>query len=287
MEISNNPNPILMDQIAGLKIPLVYRRHWINLFIPGLVTVLMLITLVILAVILSISDIVPIPEYLSYIILFIGLFVFLILSYFFSLWTFWYLDVWIVDREKLIDSQLVTFFVHRRSELALTQVQDIKHNVSGTLATIFRCGDITIQSASMEGSFKLMFIHRPAEAVKHISLLARNAKKSQIQEQRGVHPTTTVSPPTTLYPISEVDLARYKIDPLVIQYISYDMAKKYNIMPMSKTNKGLLVAIANPSDTEMNEIKNQCELPIDFVMADKNSIIEAIQNYYKVSPHPN
>lgn len=283
MEISHNP--ILVDQTKGLKMPLVYRRHWINLLVPILVTVLMLTTVVILTVILSISGIVPVSEYLSYIILFVGLFVFLILSYFFSLWTFWYFDVWIIDKEKLIDSQLVTFFVHRRSELALEQVQDIKHSVSGTLTTIFRCGDIIIQSASKEGSFKLMFIHRPAEAVRHISLLVRDAKKSRMQEQKGVHPTT-VSPPVTLYPISEVDLARYKIDPLVIQYISYDMAKKYSIIPMSKTNKGLLVAIANPSDAEMNEIKDQCELSIDFVMADKNSIIEAIQNYYKIGLNP-
>jgi len=276
MEMSHNP--ILVDQTEGLKIPLVYRRHWANLFVPILVTIVMLIAVIILAIVLLTSNIVPVPEYLAYIVIFTGLFIFLILSYFFSLWTFWYLDVWIVDREKLVDSQLITFFVQRRSELALEQVQDIKHSVSGTLATIFSCGNITIQSASKEGSFKLMFIHRPSEAVKHISLLVKAAKKAHAQEHE-FHPITTVSP-NTLYPISEIDLARYKIDPLVIQYISYDIAKKYSIMPMSKTSKCLLVAIANPSDAEMNEIKSQCELPIDFVMADKNSIIEAIQNHY-------
>lgn len=283
-------NPISVDQIEDLKIPLIYRRHWINLLIPGLVTTLMLVTIVVLAVILSVLDIVPIPEYLPYIILFVGLFIFLALSYFFSLWTFWYFDVWIIDREKLIDSQLVAFFVHRRSELALEQVQDIKHNVLGTLATIFRCGDITIQSASQEGSFKLMFIHKPAVAVKHISLLAKEAKKSRMQEQESqpiIQPTTqpsTVSPPTTLYPIPEIDLARYKIDPSVIQYINYDMARKYNIIPVSKTNKALLVAMADPSDAKMNEIRGQCKLPVNFVIAGRGYIIEAIQNYYKIGP---
>lgn len=157
---------------------LVYRRHPINLATPAMITIFMLSMIIFSTIFILTSDIVDLGLYLSYVVLYSGILIFLALSYFFMNWTFWYLDVWIITASKLIDSQLITFFVRRRAELALEQIQDIRFTIPGTLATIFSCGNILIQSAAKEGNFRLMFIPNPREAVIEINRIIKNVRTS-------------------------------------------------------------------------------------------------------------
>lgn len=147
---------------------LIYRRHPVNLAGPIAISVFMLIMIIFFTVFLLTSDIIEANLYLPYIVLYSGVFIFLAISYFFMNWMFWYLDVWIIANGKLIDSQLVTFFVRKRAELDLKQIQDIRFTIPGTLATIFSCGNILIQSAAKESNFRLMFIPNPRQAVQDI-----------------------------------------------------------------------------------------------------------------------
>ena len=164
--VNNNPMPS-KDAISDFK-ELIYRRHPVNLAGSATITVIMLIMIIFFAVFLSISDIIELNLYLPYIILYSGVLIFWAISYFFMNWVFWYLDVWIITKGKLIDSQLVTFFVRRRAELDLKQIQDIRFTIPGTLATIFSCGNVLIQSAAKESNFKLMFISNPRQVVQDI-----------------------------------------------------------------------------------------------------------------------
>jgi len=162
---------------------LVYRRHFIELIWPTILTISMILLIVIFSVLIFSSEAVDIETYLPYIILFDGVLTFLAISYFFMNWTFWYLDIWVVTEGRLIDSQLVTFFVHQRSELALEQIQDIRFTIPGTLAAIFNCGHILIQSAAKESNFTLMFIPNPGKVIKEITgaLCVAKAKMSHTE----------------------------------------------------------------------------------------------------------
>lgn len=164
--VNNNPIPS-KDAIRDSR-ELIYRRHPINLAGSAAITVIMLIMIIFFAVFLSISDMIELDLYLPYVILYSGVFIFWAISYFFMNWVFWYLDVWIITKGKLIDSQLVTFFVRRRAELDLKQIQDIRFTIPGTLATVFGCGNVLIQSAAKESNFKLMFISNPRQVVQDI-----------------------------------------------------------------------------------------------------------------------
>lgn len=322
--LSNNTST---DSLNVIEDHLVYRRHPVNLLASGLIVVLMLVLIIFFAVSLPLLEVIPMPDYLPYIILFSGLLFFLAISYFFMQWTFWYLDVWIITEEKLIDSQLVTFFLRRRSEIALRQIQDIRYNISGTLATLFRFGDIIVQTASKEGAFKLVAIHRPGQASSSIAALVGQAVKPRSAERETQRATPTmllgekllrggfisqadlnwaiaeqaksgkrlgdilierglikkenlVTTLSSQYRIPEIDLSRYEIDSSVVKYISHEVAKKYTIIPVSRTHNGILVAIADPSGTKMGEIRDQSDVPIEFVVADEDYIKEAIHGYY-------
>lgn len=155
---------------------LVYRRHPANLWGPAALTILVVLMTITFAIILSTASFIPVP----FIVLYAGVFIFLAFSYFFMYWLFWYLDIWVVTKDKLIDSQLITFFLYRRSELDLRQVQDVKHSIVGTLASLLNYGDILIQSAATSGSFLLMSIKNPGEAVDKIKHLVDAASKTQV-----------------------------------------------------------------------------------------------------------
>ncbi|MFH0912155.1 MAG: hypothetical protein V1807_00640 [Patescibacteria group bacterium] len=154
---------------------LFYRRHIVDLVVPFIMTVVMLIIVGIALVVLI--NIAPLAwqTYQPEVVMFTGLALFFILSYLMTQWLFWYFDIWIVTEENLIDSQLIAFFLYNRSELSLRQIQDITDRTAGPLATLFRCGDIIIQTASKQGSFRLKSIYRPHQAVKDITDLAQRA----------------------------------------------------------------------------------------------------------------
>lgn len=79
----------------------------------------------------------------------------------FVIWTDYYLDVWIVTDQRLIDVEQVGFFSRVVSELDLKRIQDITSEVKGMAQTMFGFGDIHIQTASEQTRFNLTSIPHP------------------------------------------------------------------------------------------------------------------------------
>jgi len=168
-----NIQPIALEEI---RVPLIYHRHPINLLWPGIFSALAIGTIVLMAVTLPLMGIMELPLYLPYIVLFAGILIFLVISYFFMNWAFWFFDVWIISKDRVVDLELVRLFLYRRSELDLRQVQDIRVEVSGLIANAFRLGNISIQSASkIETPVKLMSIYEPYKVAQKISVLVKAA----------------------------------------------------------------------------------------------------------------
>ena len=181
---SNHPN-----HIEG---KLFFRRHPINLLLPSLISLGMLLGIWLALALLIGSDLLILDTYWPWVILLVGLALFFVLSYFLMQWIFWYFDIWIVTDEKFVDSQLLTFFLYSRAELPLRQVQDITYNTSGILATLFKCGDIIVQTASKQGAFKLLSIYQPQQAVQHIQDLVQQAAQDLYGGHRSVYFPVTV-----------------------------------------------------------------------------------------------
>lgn len=76
-------------------------------------------------------------------------------------WLEYYLDVWIVTPERIINIDQRRLFSRRISEMRLAQIQDCTTEVEGMLHTFFRFGDIDLQTAAKENKFTFKNIPRP------------------------------------------------------------------------------------------------------------------------------
>lgn len=73
-----------------------------------------------------------------------GLFIWLFL--FFSFIDY-YLDVWLITNERIIDIKQEGFFSRTVSELKLFQIQDVTSELKGFFKFVFRYGDVYVQTA--------------------------------------------------------------------------------------------------------------------------------------------
>lgn len=178
--LAESRNNLNSHDDTDLQFPLIYHRHPINLLWPGVVSGIALVVTIFTAVLLPVLGIVPIPDYLPYIILFTGLIIFVIITCFFMNWAFWFFDVWIITEDKIIDDELVRLFSYRRLEIDLRQVQDVRCEVTGIMPNLFKFGDIIVQSAGKEGELRLLSIYEPYKAARKIALAVKRAKDADV-----------------------------------------------------------------------------------------------------------
>ncbi len=81
----------------------------------------------------------------------------------FSIWTNYYLDMWIVTNKRLIAIDQMGFFRRSVASFRLERMQDIKVSVDGILATFLDYGSLEIQTAGEENNFKVHGIPSPAD----------------------------------------------------------------------------------------------------------------------------
>lgn len=97
---------------------------------------------------------------------------------FFVMWTNYYLDVLVITNKRLIDME--QFVLFRRDEVIvpLEQIEDMKVEVTGILATVFGYGNLQIQTAGAARETMIKNIMRPEIAHAKIT----HAKESLIHE---------------------------------------------------------------------------------------------------------
>ncbi len=85
---------------------------------------------------------------------------FIWLLFFFSIIDY-LLDVWIITDQRIIDIRQSGFFSRTISELRLSRIQDITSDVSGVWATIFKYGNLKVQTAAQEEKFHFEEVGHP------------------------------------------------------------------------------------------------------------------------------
>lgn len=93
----------------------------------------------------------------------------------FLFWTDYYLDMWIVTDQRILDIEQNGLFSREVSEIPLSRVQDVTIEIHGIIETLLKFGTIRIQTAG-EREFVIHDAPRPYETKDTILNHAHNAE---------------------------------------------------------------------------------------------------------------
>jgi type IV pilus assembly protein PilB len=83
------------------------------------------------------------------------------------------------------------------------------------------------------------------------------------------------------YNVPSINLSEFEIDPEVIKLIPREVVEKYKVIPISRADNSLIVAMVDPSNIiAIDDIKFLTGYNIEAVVATEDSIIAAIEKYY-------
>jgi len=94
-----------------------------------------------------------------------------ILLFLYQAWIDYILDLWILTNERIISIELHGLFKRTVSELRIHRIQDVSSEVHGFLPTIFKYGNVSVQTASGEDRFVLSQVPHPDEVARKIMAL--------------------------------------------------------------------------------------------------------------------
>ena len=146
------------------KILMVLHRHWIVIVGKFVASAFLAILPIFAIPLVFASNIITVPESAGPIILFLSVIYLMILTMLlFIFWIDYYLDMWIITSERIIDIEQTGLFRRQISEFMLDKVQDITVEIPDMIATFLKYGNLHIQTAG-ETSFDIKQIHNVYEA---------------------------------------------------------------------------------------------------------------------------
>lgn len=102
------------------------------------------------------------------------------LLFFFTNFTDFFLDVWIVTNERVVAVIQKGLFNREVAQARLYQIQDVRAIVKGPIQTIFGYGDLHVETAGLDhGAFHFDNIPKPNEVARRIMEL--------VEADRGYH----------------------------------------------------------------------------------------------------
>lgn len=125
---------------------------------------------------------------LAYPLIVIGIsayYLFMWLFFFFSFIDY-YLDVWVITNERIIDIQQQGFFSRIISEQKLFRIQDVTSEVHGAIPTILAYGYVHVQTAGTRERFVFQQVPYP-DRIRDmiIKLVEHNKKKHGINNEQA------------------------------------------------------------------------------------------------------
>lgn len=81
--------------------------------------------------------------------------------YGFLIWFNYYLDIWIITTERIVNVEQKGLFTRQVSELKFNQIQDVSTDVQGFFPTIFNFGDLIVQTAAEQSRFFFRSVGNP------------------------------------------------------------------------------------------------------------------------------
>lgn len=169
-------------QLKNETVLLLLRRHWFILFTRLFFVIISAIVLVVAYFLFSdLSSNFQESALRSLLIFSESLATLFLWNFFFILWVDYYLDVWIVTNERIINIEQKGFFNRNISELKLTKIQDVTSEINGFIPTVLNYGNICVQTAGEIERFTFQQIPNPNH-VKNV--IVQLQEKASIEEDR-------------------------------------------------------------------------------------------------------
>ncbi len=83
------------------------------------------------------------------------------------------------------------------------------------------------------------------------------------------------------YGVPSINLAQFKIDPTIVKLVPTETARKYQIIPLSRSGSTLTIAMTDPTNVfAMDDIKFMTGYTVEPVVASEIAITDAVEKYY-------
>ncbi len=130
------------------KILIVVRKHWFVMARTVAVFIALLLFPPIFLTILPFANFGVAQALLEYITNFaLSLYIMVLVLFLFLFWMDYFLDIWVVTSERIIDVEQRGLFSREISEIPLSHVQDISIEITGVIETFLKFGTMRIQTA--------------------------------------------------------------------------------------------------------------------------------------------
>ena len=83
------------------------------------------------------------------------------------------------------------------------------------------------------------------------------------------------------YGVPSINLDHFEVDPAIIKIIPADTARKYQVLPLSRSGATLTIAMADPTNVfAMDDIKFMTGYNVEPVVASESALEDSIEKYY-------
>ncbi|HRH32517.1 MAG TPA: PH domain-containing protein [bacterium] len=183
-------------------VKLFLRRHWIDLLRIFLFSGAMLLVPVVIGVVLQLGDVQVLHHPLWSVVVMLALASYLLIVHALTLTeiTDYWLDVWIVTSERVINTEQQGLFNRLVSEVHLGQIQDITSETKGLLETFLTYGDVYVQTAAEKERFRFKNVDNPDDVKITISQLVKQCKTTHDHDPKLISPglgTVPINPDPT------------------------------------------------------------------------------------------
>jgi type IV pilus assembly protein PilB len=87
------------------------------------------------------------------------------------------------------------------------------------------------------------------------------------------------------YGVPSIALNQFEISPAVIKLVPADTARKYQIVPLSRSGATLTIAMTDPTNVfAMDDVKFMTGYNVEPVVGSEAAVVEAIEKYYGTAP---
>ncbi|HEC32874.1 MAG TPA: hypothetical protein ENI63_01280 [Candidatus Kaiserbacteria bacterium] len=98
----------------------------------------------------------------------------------FGIWTNYYLDIWIVTNNRIVNIEQRGLFDREVSTLRIERIQDVTLEINGIIATVLDFGDVNVQTAGESEEFIMKGIANPervkSKILKYIDIKTKKQK---------------------------------------------------------------------------------------------------------------
>ncbi len=161
------------------KIIHILRRHPIT-FVPTIVLFIALFAIPVVLYLIAAKnfpDVVTNTQIYPLLVLGGSTYYLSIYLFFYAHFIDYYLDIWIVTNDRVIDNEQHGLFHRTTTELELHNIQDVTSQVTGIVGTFFKFGNVTLKTSSITASIVFRNVPNPEHIRKELIILADEDRK--------------------------------------------------------------------------------------------------------------